>query len=60
MVAAALADLDQGELVTMPSLPDPAAWNAVVAARMALGPNLSKNHPTDRYNVTRAPLAASA
>jgi short-subunit dehydrogenase len=60
MVDAALAGLDQGELVTIPSLPDPAAWNAVVAARMALGPDLSKDHAADRYKVTRAPLAASA
>jgi short-subunit dehydrogenase len=60
MVDAALAGLDQGELVTIPSLPDPATWNAAVAARLALGPNLSNNHAAERYNVARAPLAASA
>jgi short-subunit dehydrogenase len=60
MVDAALAGLDQGELVTIPSLPDPAAWNAVIAARMALGPNLSSNHAADRYNVARAPVVAGA
>jgi short-subunit dehydrogenase len=51
MVDAALAGLDQGELVTIPSLPDPAAWNAAVAARLALGPNLSNNHAAERYKV---------
>ncbi len=54
MVDAALAGLDQGELVTIPSLPDPAGWNAVIAARMALGPNLSNNHAAERYGVARA------
>ena len=54
MVDAALAGLDQGELVTIPSLPDPAGWNAVVAARMALGPNLSSGHAAERYKVARA------
>ena len=49
MVDAALAGLDQGELVTMPSLPDAGEWEAFTAARLALGPNLSRNHPADRY-----------
>jgi short-subunit dehydrogenase len=60
MVDAALAGLDQGELVTIPSLPDPEAWKAAVTARLALGPNLSKNHAADRYNVPRANVAAGA
>lgn len=51
LVDAALAGLDQGELVTIPSLPDPAAWHAAVAARMSLAPNLSKSRPADRYGV---------
>lgn len=51
MVDAALAGLDQGELVTIPSLPDPAAWHAAVAARMTLAPDLSKSHPAPRYGV---------
>jgi short-subunit dehydrogenase len=59
MVDAALAGLDQGELVTIPSLPDADAWKAAVTARLALGPNLSKNHAADRYNVPRAQLAAN-
>ncbi|MBP0598179.1 SDR family oxidoreductase [Herbaspirillum sp. LeCh32-8] len=49
MVDAALAGLDMGEGVTIPSLPDVADWNALTAARHALGPNLSRNHPAQRY-----------
>ena len=41
MLDAALADLDAGEVVTTPSLPDIELWNALTAASMALGPNLS-------------------
>ncbi len=56
MVDAALAGFDQGELVTIPSLPDPADWNAFTAARMALGPNLSRSHAAARYtNADNAP-----
>ncbi|HEX7944734.1 MAG TPA: SDR family oxidoreductase, partial [Phenylobacterium sp.] len=51
LVDAALAGLDKGELVTIPSLPDPADWAALEAARQALGPNLSKARPADRYGV---------
>jgi len=54
LVDAALAGFDQGEAVTIPSLPDVADWNAAGAARMALGPNLSKNRPADRYRVGSA------
>ncbi len=49
MVDAALAGLDQGELVTIPSLPDAADWAAFEAARQALGPNLSRAEPAARY-----------
>jgi hypothetical protein len=48
-VDAALAGLDQGELVTIPSLPDPGNWEAFVAARKALRPFLSRAHAADRY-----------
>jgi uncharacterized protein len=48
LVDAALAGLDQGELVTIPSLPDAAEWEAFTAARLALGPNLSRDHPAER------------
>ena len=49
MVDAALAGFDQGELVTIPSLPDPADFDAFNAARGRLAPNLSRRHPADRY-----------
>lgn len=51
MVDAALAGLDQGELVTIPSLPDAADWTRFEAARAALGPNLSRNRAADRLKV---------
>lgn len=49
MVDAALAGFDQQELVTIPSLPDAADWQAFGAARGALGPNLSRNQAAARY-----------
>lgn len=49
MVDAALSGLDQGEVVTIPSLPAAADWDAYEAARIALGPNLSRAIPADRY-----------
>ena len=52
LVDAALAGLDQGETVTIPSLPDPADWQRLIDARDALRPNLSRQHPAQRYGVT--------
>lgn len=49
MVDASLAGFDQGELVTIPSLPDAADWQALVGARAKLGPNLSRNSAAARY-----------
>jgi uncharacterized protein len=49
MVDAALSGLDQGEVVTIPSLPDAADWRRYEEARLALGPNLSRNHAARRY-----------
>ncbi|MEO3473637.1 SDR family oxidoreductase [Roseomonas sp. CAU 1739] len=49
MVDAALAGLDSGEAVTIPSLPDAADWQRFEAARLALAPNLSRNHAAARY-----------
>ncbi|MFL9923906.1 SDR family oxidoreductase [Herbaspirillum lusitanum] len=49
MVDAALAGLDLGEVVTIPSLPDIADWQTLQNARMALGPNLSLQHAAARY-----------
>ncbi|WP_372002504.1 SDR family NAD(P)-dependent oxidoreductase [Tistrella mobilis] len=52
MVDAALAGLDAGELVTIPSLPDAADWAAYDAARARLAPNLSHDRPAARYLAT--------
>ena len=49
LVDAALSGLDQGELVTIPSLPDVAQWNTFMAARLAMGPNLSLQKAAQRY-----------
>ena len=54
LVDAALAGLDQGELVTIPSLPDPADWDAYEAARQKLIPNLSLRVPPARYRLSAA------
>jgi len=54
MVDAALAGFDQGELVTIPSLSNAADWEAVVAARGALGPNLSLSKAAARYKAPSA------
>jgi uncharacterized protein len=51
LVDAALAGLDQGELVTVPSLPDTSNWAAFDAARVAMFPNLSLVKPASRYRV---------
>jgi short-subunit dehydrogenase len=52
MVDAALAGFDQGELVTIPSLPHVADWNAFEAARQKLIPHLSLSAPAARYRTT--------
>jgi short-subunit dehydrogenase len=49
MVDAALAGLDQGEVVTIPSLPDAADWERLNSARQHLQPNLSHSVPAARY-----------
>ncbi len=51
MADAALAGLDQGEIATLPSLPDVADWNAFQSARARLRPNLSRSKPAARYGV---------
>jgi len=51
LVDAALAGLDAGEVITIPSLPEAADWDAFEKARRALGPNLSRTKPAARYNV---------
>jgi short-subunit dehydrogenase len=49
MVDAALAGLDQGEEVTIPSLEAVQEWTALEDARRALGPFLSLRDPARRY-----------
>lgn len=51
MVDAALAGLEQGEVVTIPSLPDLADWEAFESNRRALTPKLSLATPAARYAV---------
>lgn len=51
MVDAALAGLRQGEVVTIPSLPDLADWESFEQARKALGPHLSRQTPAVRYEI---------
>jgi uncharacterized protein len=48
-VDAALAGLDQGELVSILSLQDVEKWEAFVAARKALQPGLSLSQAAARY-----------
>jgi len=50
MVDAALAGFDDGELVTIPSLPDVSDWQTYEAARQKLMPNLSRTTPAARYS----------
>ncbi|MBA8878351.1 SDR family NAD(P)-dependent oxidoreductase [Phyllobacterium myrsinacearum] len=52
LVDAALAGLDQGEFVTIPSLPDAADWDRYEQARAILAPNLSRQEPAVRYGIT--------
>jgi len=49
VVDAALAGLDAGEPVTIPSLPHISDWESFEKARQALVPNLSLKIPADRY-----------
>ncbi|EKU83680.1 SDR family NAD(P)-dependent oxidoreductase [Massilia timonae] len=57
MVDAALAGLDQGEVITIPALPDSADWDAFENARRALGPNLSHTKPAARYAAVQSNAA---
>jgi short-subunit dehydrogenase len=54
MVDAALAGLDQGELVTIPGLEDGAKYEAYEAARLAMHPELSTSTPASRYTGLKA------
>lgn len=50
-VDAALAGLDQGEIVTLPALADLSAWQAYEDARQALIPIISRTRPAARYGL---------
>lgn len=50
MVDAALAGLDLGETVTIPSLPEVEEWHALNTQRLSLGPKLSLQHAASRYS----------
>ncbi len=49
MVDASLVGLDRREIVTIPALPDAAAWEAMESARVAMLPGLSRAKPGARY-----------
>ncbi len=51
MVDASLAGLDQGEVVTIPALPDLAEWTNWETARLAMSQHLSSSKPAARYTV---------
>ncbi len=54
MVDAALVGLDEGEFITIPSLPNLADWQSYEAARQKLIPNLSLRVPAARYRARAA------
>lgn len=51
MVDAALAGLDQGEVITIPPLHDKGQWDAYEAARQAMMGKLSTSTPAARYRI---------
>lgn len=51
LVDGALAGLDLGEAITIPSLPDAGEWEQLATARMAMWPRLSLAHPAARYGL---------
>ncbi len=51
LVDAALSGLDQGEVVTIPALPDKAEWDRFDASRQAMSGRLSRAIPAPRYHV---------
>jgi short-subunit dehydrogenase len=57
MVDAALVGLDQGELVTIPSLHDGEGWTRLEAARRAISQQFGNSAPAPRYRVA-APASA--
>ena len=57
MVDAALVGLDQGELVTIPSLHEVDEWNRFEAARRAISEKFGNSRPAPRYQI---PMRRSA
>jgi len=53
LVDAALAGFDQGELVTIPPLPEKGEWDRWEAARKEMMPRLSLKDAASRYGLTR-------
>ncbi len=51
MVDAALVGLDQGELVTIPSLQDGDEWTRFEGARRALSKQFGNSVPAPRYGI---------
>jgi hypothetical protein len=51
LVDAALSGLDQGELVTIPALPDKQEWDRFEAARRDMSTRLSSTTPAARYGL---------
>ncbi|WP_404712329.1 SDR family NAD(P)-dependent oxidoreductase [Sphingomonas sp. MMS24-J13] len=49
LVDAALVGFDRGETVTIPPLADEGQWEALQAARLAMGPGLSRREVAERY-----------
>src|SRR5258708_2776463 len=59
LVDAALSGLDQGELVTIPALPDKEEWDRFEAARRDMSTRLSRTIPAARYGIKALALASS-
>jgi short-subunit dehydrogenase len=59
MVDAALAGLDQGELVTLPSLQDGEEWTRFEAARRAISKQFGNSQPAPRYRIISTARAAA-
>ena len=59
MVDAALAGFDQGEVVTIPSLPDKTEWDRFDEARRARSTRLSSTAPASRYKVEHRQTTAT-
>jgi hypothetical protein len=51
LVDSALSGLDQGEIITIPALPDAAEWNNYDAARRNMSSRLSSLRPAARYGI---------